>query len=47
MLLSFAPPKESNPRKRGRKSQPHPVFHQLPQAIFRSKKQGVVRTFSG
>jgi hypothetical protein len=47
MLLSFAPPKESNQRKRVRKIQPIPVFRQLRKAIFRSKKQGAVRKFSG
>jgi hypothetical protein len=47
MFISFAPPKEMNQRKGGRKSQPHPVFCQLHNAISRSKKQGTVRTFSG
>jgi len=47
MFISFAPPKEMNQRKRVRKRQPHPVFHQLRKAISRSKKQGAVRTFSG
>jgi hypothetical protein len=47
MFISFAPPKEMNQRKGGRKSQPHPVFRQLRKAISRSKKQEAVRAFSG
>jgi len=47
MFISFAPPKEMNQRKGGRKRQPQPVFRQLRQAISRSKKQDAVRTFSG
>jgi hypothetical protein len=47
MFISFAPPKEMNQRKGGRKRQPHPVFRLLRNAIFRSKKQGAVRAFSG
>ncbi len=47
MFISFAPPKETNQRKRVRKRQPHPVFRQSLKAISRSKKQDAVRTFSG
>ena len=36
---SFAPPKEMNQRKRGRKSQPHLVFRLLRNAISRSKNR--------
>jgi hypothetical protein len=47
MFISFAPPKEMNQRKRGRKRQPHLFFCHLRQALSPSEKQDAVRTFSG
>jgi len=47
MSLSFAPPKESNQRKKSPEKTTVPVFRQLRNAIYRSKKQEAVRTFSG
>jgi hypothetical protein len=47
LLLSFAPPKESNQRKRVRKRQPHPVCAPATRGHKGTAKQGAVRTFSG
>jgi hypothetical protein len=45
-VTSFAPPKEVTKKKRPEKTTV-PVFLHLRYAIFRSKKQEAVRTFSG
>jgi hypothetical protein len=47
MFISFAPPKEMNQRKGGRKRQPHPVCPPAAQSLNGSTKQGEVRAFSG
>jgi hypothetical protein len=47
MFISFAPPKEMNQRKGGRKRQPHPVCPPATQSLKGATKQGAVRTFSG
>jgi hypothetical protein len=47
LLLSFAPQKESNQRKRVRKRQPYPVCPPATQSHKGTTKQGAVRTFSG
>jgi hypothetical protein len=47
LSLSFAPPKESNQRKRVRKRQPLPVCPHATQGQNGATKQGAVRTFSG
>jgi hypothetical protein len=47
LFISFAPPKEMNQRKGGRKRQPPPVCPPSTRDLNGSTKQGVVRTFSG
>jgi hypothetical protein len=47
MFISFAPPKEMNQRKGGRKRQPPPVCPPATQGLKGATKQGAVRTFSG
>jgi hypothetical protein len=47
MLLSFAPPKESNQRKRGRKRQPGLFFANGAMPFPAKKKQNPVRAFTG
>jgi len=47
MFIFFAPPKEMNQRKEGRKRQPHPVCPPATQGPFGATKQAEVRTFSG
>jgi hypothetical protein len=47
MFISFAPPKEMNQRKGGRKRQPHPVCPPATLSLNGATKQGAVRTFSG
>jgi len=47
LSLSFAPPKESNQRKRVRKRQPHPVCPPATHGLKGATKQGAVRAFSG
>ena len=47
MFISFAPPKETNQRKGGRKRQPPPVCPRATQSQKGATKQGEVRTFSG
>jgi len=47
MSLSFAPPKESDQRKRVRKRQPHPFFPPATQGHIGATKKDEVRAFSG
>jgi hypothetical protein len=47
LFISFAPPKEMNQRKGGRKRQPPPVCPPAAQDLNGATKQGAVRTFSG
>ena len=47
MFISFAPPKEMNQRKGGRKRQPPPVCPPAAQSLKGATKQGAVRAFSG
>jgi len=47
MFISFAPPKEMNQRKGGRKRQPPPVCPPAAQCRKGATKPGEVRTFSG
>jgi hypothetical protein len=47
MFISFAPPKEMNQRKGGRKRQPQPVCPPATQGLIGATKQAKVRAFSG
>jgi hypothetical protein len=46
-LGSFAPPKEMNQRKGGRKRQPHPFCLPATHGLKGATKKDEVRTFSG
>jgi hypothetical protein len=47
MFISFAPPKEMNQRKGGRKRQPHPFCLPAAHGLKGATKKDEVRTFSG
>jgi hypothetical protein len=47
LFISFAPPKEMNQRKGGRKRQPQPVCPPATQGLIGATKQAEVRAFSG
>jgi len=47
LFISFAPAKETNQRKTGRKRQPHPVCTLATHSLCGATKQDEVRTFSG
>jgi hypothetical protein len=47
LFISFAPPKEMNQRKGGRKRQPHTICPPATQGLNDAIKQCAVRTFSG
>jgi hypothetical protein len=47
LFISFAPPKEMNQRKRGRKCQPQPFWAPATQSHIGATKKAAVRAISG
>jgi hypothetical protein len=47
LFISFAPPKEMNQRKRGRKCQPQPFWAPATQSHIGATKKAAIRAISG